>query len=383
MWKRFAVIFIIVINICLLTGCYVDIDRQIMVSGIAIDVGQQGKKYHVSAETIVVSGDEITTDVIETDGNTVFETLRDFIGVSSKKLYFGHCKVIFISEEVAKEGIGEILDLAIRDQEARIDMDIIIAKGCDAKDLIMTEGVFSPIVSYKANDLFSTPEKTMGDAPALDVYKIFNDIYTDSVSAVIPAFELTNVEDKKDIKLCGTGVFKNDKLIGYLDKYESRSLSIIGNKLREGLLTYESKEKEDSFVSYEIMNNKSKTSLEFEENNKISVNVSTETKVNVGEIGIEADFMKTEDVEKTRQKLESQMEEDLYELIDKAQSDLNCDIFGIGREIYRNYPHQWEKYKENWEETFKTLDFNVDCKVEINSSGLIDKGCCAKNGSDG
>lgn len=373
MLKRFAIIFFIVINICLLTGCYKDIDQQIMVSGIAVDPGEQGKKYHVSAETLIISGEEVTTDVIETDGDTVFEALRGLLSTSSKKLYFGHCKVMFISEKLARGGIGKVIDLLIREHEARINMDIIISKDCDAKDILMTEGVFSPIVSYKVDALFHTETKKVGDSPSVDAYKVYNGINSDGVSTVIAAFEIINVEDKKDIKLCGTGVFNKDKLVGYLDEKETKNLSLINNKLKKGLLTYNTEDGKDSFISNEIFNNKGKTEIKFKDDNITGVDISTQTEVSIGEMDTQADFTKTDEVKKISQKLESEMEKGFYKLIDKAQSKLSCDIFGIGRQIKMNYPELWEKYKENWDETFKTLDFNVDCKVKIVGSGIINR----------
>jgi len=383
MRKRIIIIFIVLMNLCLLSSCYVDIDQQITVSGMAIDVGHQGKKYHVSVETVSVSDEKITTDVIETDGDTVFEALRDLIAISSKKLYFGHCKVMFISEELAKNGIGEVLDLTIRDHEARIEMDILITKGCDAKDALMTDGVFSPIVCYKVDELFDTPEKPLGDAPAVHSYKVYNDINSDGVSAVIPTFKIISVEDKKELKLCGTGVFKRDKLIGYLDEQESRNLSIINNKIKSGLLTYKAEDETESFISYEILKNKSKTAIKFDDDNKIRVDVTIKTDVNIGEIDTKADFTKSDEVKKIAQNLENKMERDLYKLIDKAQSELESDIFGIGRQIYRNHPRLWEEYKEGWDETFKTVDFNVDCKVTIIGSGTFNKGSLSSHGKGG
>lgn len=376
MRKRIVIIFIVLISLCSLSGCYVDIDRQVMIAGVAIDEGRQGKKYHVSVETISPTSKEIETNIIEIDGDTVFEALRDFIAVSSKKLYFGHCKAMFISEKLARKGIGEILDITIRDSEARIEMDVIITKGCDAACALKSGGVFSPIISYKVDDLFDTPEKGFGDAPAVHSYHVYNDINSEGVSVVISAFEIVNAtDDKKELKLYGTGVFDKDKLVGYLDKDETRNLSIINDKLHTGLLTYPAADATDSFASYEIYSNKCKRDLEFDnDSNKITVNISTRTAVSIGEIESYADFTKNEDVEKIRSKLESEIEEDLYKLITKSQSELGCDIFGIGRQIYRDYPEAWEKCKKGWNETYKTIDFNVDCKVKLTGSGIFKKG---------
>lgn len=64
MRRKIVIFFILLINLISLSGCYIDIDRQIMVSGIAIDEGQHD---------------------------------------------FGHCKAIFIGEKLAKKELVKSL----------------------------------------------------------------------------------------------------------------------------------------------------------------------------------------------------------------------------------------------------------------------------------
>ncbi len=65
--------------------------------------------------------------LIETDGLTIFDACRNALERSDKKLYFGACKTIIISEELAREGITTVLDLFRRDAEARSTMDVYIS----------------------------------------------------------------------------------------------------------------------------------------------------------------------------------------------------------------------------------------------------------------
>lgn len=374
MRKKIIIVLILLANLISLSACYSDIDQQIMVSGLAIDEGKNGKKYHVSVETVSPSSGEIESNLLEFDGDTIFQTLRNMVEISSKKLYFGHCKAIFISEKLAKQGIGELLDFILRDHEARAEMDVIITKGCKAKDAINVDGVFSPIIAYKVDELFDSKDKGFGNAPSVQTYEVYNEINTEGVAPAIPAVEIVNVEDAKDLRFCGTAVFDKDKLVGYLDARETKNLSIIDNEIKTGLLTYESGDDKNAYTSYEIFGNKSKRDLEFNSDNNVKVNISVKTKVGIGETQSVVDFTKSDQVKKMEQELESKMEEDLYKLISKSQTELGSDIFGIGRQIYRDYPDIWEKYKDNWKEMYKSIDFTVDCKVTITGSGSYKKG---------
>lgn len=59
--------------------------------------------------------------------------------------------------------------------------------------------------------------------------------------------------------------------------------------------------------------------------------------------------------------------------MNKAQKDLETDIFGFGEVIHRKYPELWEKIKENWNNEFADLPVNITVKVKTNHLGQITK----------
>lgn len=373
MWKKVIAVGIITLNLFLLTGCWnkIEIDEQLNVAGVAIDVGENGKSFHISAEAVTTKTQEksaIDTKVIEADGNTIFEAFRGMVDIASKKLYFGNCKVVIVSEALARKGISQLIDIVTRNHETRSNMDIVISEGCSAKDVLLTEAVASPIVSYEIHELLRATEKNAGKAALSESYQVSNSIQTAGVSTVIPVLQLCKVEDSKTFKFSGVGVFNKDKLVGFLTPHETKILSFINNKIKNGLLTIEAFNGSHSYVSFEISGSKSQKKYQ-EINNTLKVDVITETKVLIGEVGPKTDFIKA-GRETIKLQLEEKMEEDFYLLINKAQTELKSDIFGIGLYIYKNSPELWEKYSVNWDETFKTLEIVVDCKVEILGSGM-------------
>lgn len=375
MRKKFVLLFIVAVNVFLLTGCwnYVEINGQINVSGIAVDIGRFGKKYHLSAEIITVSSKEkesVSASVVETESDTVFEGIRNLMTITTKKLYFGHCKAFVISEKAAKNGIGEILDMTIRNHELRIEVDVVIAKSGEARQVLLTEGIANPIMAYKIYDLMETSPKAVGGALTTKAYKVFNSIQSDGMSTVIPALEIRDAEDKKVLKFAGVAVFDKDKLVGYLDERQTKYLSFLNDKIgRSGLLTFKASEKPDLFLSYELYKNDTKRKMRFD-GEVPSVEITVNTSVIIGEAEIQADFSKPEELEKARRLFEENMEKDLTELIYTAQAKLDCDILGLGSQMEKSNPKMWEKYKDNWNQTFKKLKINVKCKAAITGSGI-------------
>jgi len=348
MRKKIILLFIVLVNVFMLSGCwnYVEINEQMNASGIAIDVGEKGKKYHLSIEVITVgmkAEEAVSANVIETDSDTLFEGIRNLMTLTTKKLYFGHCKTLLISEKAAKSGIAEIIDVTLRNHEVRKEINIVVSKGCDAKDVLLTGGIATNIMSYKIYDLMNTSVRAVGSSPTTKAYLVFNSIQNEGVCTVVPALEIGNVQEKKVLQLAGVAVFDGDKLAGFLDKDETKYLSFVNNKIeRSGALTVKASENPNLFLTYEIFKNKTKRELQFNEDVP-SVNITVNTSVIIGEVETEEDFSKPEEVEKVGQLLEKNMEKDLAKLIDRAQTKLNCDIFGIGAHTdlklkHRQYP---------------------------------------------
>ena len=48
---------------------------------------------------------------MEAKGHTPFEAIRNLIQVSTRELFWAHCRVLLFSESLARKGIKEVLDL--------------------------------------------------------------------------------------------------------------------------------------------------------------------------------------------------------------------------------------------------------------------------------
>jgi len=369
-------VVMIVINLFLLSGCwsYVEIDQVINVSGIAIDVGEMGNKYHLSAEIITVGktgNEDITASVIETDANTVFEGVRKLMLLTSKKLYFGHCKVLVVGEDAAKKGINEIIDFPIRNHELRISLQLMVAKNGTGKDILTSEGLSIPIAAYNLYDLTKAFSKSVGQSLTPEIYKVYNSIQSKGRSTVVPALELTKVEDELFPELTGGAVFCEDRLNGYLDETEVKSLSILQGKLKTGILTMQDPEIPGDFESIEIFKTHAKTRLEC--GDKPTVHIAVTSSVIIGEVQNNKDFMDLKGVNMMKKELEAGAEKQYYALIRVAQKELKCDVLGIGTMMEQNYPKMWEKYKDNWNKTFESLPIKLQCTIKITGSGITSK----------
>ena len=375
MKKKIAVLLLAAVQLFLLSGCwnYVELDEQINVSGIALDVGREGKRLHLSVEIVTVGKGEqsqFESHVIEAEGDTVFEAIRQLMDISTKKLYFGHCKLIVIGESLARSGIRELLDLPLRNHELRTTMNIVVARGCSGRDILLTKGLTTTIVSYRICDLLKTCEKFSGCAGRDKDYQIYDMLETQGLEITVPALERTQIDGEDMARLCGAGAFSGDRLVGWLTEKQAAQLSLLRGEYKTGLVTIESADSPFYNTSFEIYKAKTDTKLSRAPDGTVTAEVRVKLRVNVGEAQSKTEFLDRAQTEKTAYALEKNVEHDLNHIADLAQHSYRCDIIGIGKRLKETDPAAWKALGPDWKTNFSKVRFRIRAEVVIISSGV-------------
>ena len=375
MKKKITVLLLAVVQLFLLSGCwnYVEIDEQINVSGMAFDVGREGKRLHLSVEIVTVGKGEksqFESHVMEAEGDTVFEAVRQLMDVSSKKLYFGHCKLMVIGESLARSGIRELLDLPLRDHELRTTMDVVVARGCSGRDILVTKGLTTTIVSYRICDLLKTCEKFDGYAGKDKEYQVYDTLETQGLEIAVPALERTQIDGEDVARLCGEGAFSGDRLVGWLTEKQAAQLSLLRGEYKTGLMTFESADSPFYNTSFEVYKAKTDTKLSRAPDGTVTAEVRVKLRVNVGETQSKTEFLDRAQTEKTAYALEKNVEHDLNHIADLAQHSYRCDIIGIGKRLKETDPAAWKALGPDWKTNFSKVRFRIRAEVVIISSGV-------------
>ena len=381
--KRKNKIFISLIMLVVLcfSSCYDynDIEEEAIVAGIAFDPTDIG--YNASVELITSpstdSDTEIKPKIAEAQGQTLYEAIQNVLKMSSKRLDFGHCKVVFISEKMARTGIQPVLDLIFHNNDIRLSVDIVVVKSDYAADIFTAKPIMANIVSYQVNKTLASNTKFLSYAPRGYAYKCLNVLNSIGDELVLPVFEIEEVEDGTTFKLDGIALFKSDKLRGYLLCEESKKYMVVTDQINSGVIPFVFENEEattsDGYVrlSPEIVKMNLKTKVTNDEELKIELNIKFELKLSETPNGINID------TEESRNKLEEYLAEainnDLEEFIINVQKDYNSDIFGFGNIIYHKKPELWSEISENWDTKFKELIVRVNSSVKVKSSGISEK----------
>lgn len=179
--------------------------------------------------------------LLETKGVSVFDAIRKMIKISAKRPYLAHATTIVISEEAAREGIVPFLDLVVTHEEPRLDVDVYVARGKLAGEILHTKSFSSDIRSFELSQIVNE-NKQLVRIPILKAYEIINQLATPKFSIVLPVVtSFINHGESTNI-LSGGAVFKTDKLVGFLEQEDIIPYLFIKDQIQSAVLNVETKE---------------------------------------------------------------------------------------------------------------------------------------------
>ena len=350
---KYLKIIIIILFITITTGCYNY--RELNDLGITTSVGisKKGDTYNLVIEVLkteTLSSDEnkIETILYESSGSTIQEALRRAILLSPKRLYANHLYMILIDEEVARDGISSVMDLFFRDAESRKQFYVLISKDDIKKVLKNSDGITakSLVERLKVNDDY------LSNTTPITFSKLLTKYVNPNIEMVIPSVKL----DNNDVVISNTGIFKGDKLVGYIDEHESLYYSLIMNNVSDTVLTSLYK---NEYTTIEIDN--TDTAINVSNNTfKIKIDLSGY----IAEINSKVDLTNPKVIEEIETTFEKDLKCRISYFIKNIINKYDTDIFGFKDLIYKK---DFKNYKEDMD--LKDLEFNIDIDISLKYKG--------------
>ncbi|RJE86102.1 Ger(x)C family spore germination protein [Paenibacillus sp. 1011MAR3C5] len=307
-------------------------------------------------------------------GDTVFEAVRKMTTVTPRKLYFSHLRVFIIGEELAREGMGEALDLMSRDQEGRTDFYIVVAKGTTAENVLKVLTPIEKIPASKMFDSLEVSERSWAPTVAVQLDELITNIVSPGIQATLTGVVIQgdpelgskrkNVETPATpvhLQYKGIAMFREDKLIAWMNEDESKGFSNITDRLNSTVVKVACPR--GGKLAIEVI--RSKTAIKAKvRDGKPEAEVVMHTEANVADVECKIKLTTATTLFDLEKATEDALKMHAEKAVKKAQR-LKCDIFGFGDAIHRANPRYWSKAKENWDQQFSKMDirFNVDVKI--------------------
>lgn len=373
--KKFVLIIITLFILLISSGCYnyKEINDMAIVSSIGIDKDNKNDKYIVSAQIMNSKESEDSEDsqitVYTKEGDTVHEALRNITLKSPRKLYGNHLSKIVLSEEVAKEGIDNILDIFNRITEVRNEFIITIVKEDKASDVLKVLTTTESIPAEYVKLSLKIADKTSGLTYATKLDEFISLYLKKGIDPVVPVLKIEKKEKKgttinnitttnpiSKIVIEDLAVTNKGKLETYLKNEEVIGYNFLRNQIQKMIIPVKCDD-ENNYASISILKNKTKSNTE-KKDNKYIINFNINSEAIITEYNCRKDLTD----EKVIKELEKDTEKKIKRYIKKSlnkQKETKGKFLGLERIIYLDYP----KYKNE--------DYSVKYNVNVN---LVRKG---------
>lgn len=363
-----------------------EIDRIFNTRIIAIDKLDENKVLYTITTKTAVSGSQVkqgnsvSSEILVSEGTTVFEAARNMAAYAYKRPHYGHTEFIIFGEDTAKDGILQYLDFISRNQEFRYNAKIYIVQGDSANSFIKkvaTGNIFlADRLSIIEDNSFALSKS--GKVTLAEALFIFS---KNNVSTFLPVLFIVpsksgedSAKGTYDINLKSYAVFKEDKLSAFLDEELSRGVNWVKNRIQSGTILVDAPDKKK--VSLDIIQNKTSIKPYLDENG-LQCTISIKFNSNIAEILSKEDIFNKESLDYLKQQQENQVKKEVEKILSYAQ-EKNMDIFGLVSNFSIKYPMMKNELRENWLKLFPEIKFNVEVDSKINRTYLINESANSK-----
>lgn len=316
-------------------------------------------------------------DVFTTEGKGIRNTFRKASLETTRKLYFSHNQVVIIGESAARQGFDPLLDVYLRNVDAREDVIMFLTAG-KASDILRQ---ISPTEWNPGNSLrklIEMEDEQTSRMRAMNIFNVIAELIGPTQSTAIPEIRvsgnpetLSSVDALKRskldarLKLGRVGIVKRNKLVGWVKLEESFGMNWLGGHMKKGFVPYDCKgTARTRSSSFRVIEAHTKVTP-YLDRGRLRINVAAQAEGVIDDFACSDDLAKLDVIAQQEQFIAREVES-LMEKGWKALKQLKTDSVGFGTRVYERYPREWAKVKDDWDEQFGLLDpvFHVNIHIE-------------------
>lgn len=368
----------------LLSGCYNYRELNDLGITTAVSIDYKDNNFYVIAEVInpikqqdASSSNNSPFVNYNSSSSSLQDAFRKVVLESPRQLYAAQLEIIVLSEEVVNNHLEEVLEYFARDPEARTEIKIIVAKTEDSTKAITLQTLLTSLSSSNIIKSLDLQSKVLGMDYPVTLNELLNMYIDPYLEVVLPSMTLygnyeigdekeniTTSSPKAIVKIDGSTITKDNKILGYLDLEESKILNLINGKLKETIIKMNYY---DGYIIFEP--NRIKVSRELDiKNNIIKINISGYSKTK--EIQSNIDLKDPKEVKKLNKALNMELEKKITDTFNSIREKYDTDVFGFQELYYRtNYKYFKENCTNWYEDIYPKIKLEVKANVRLYEKG--------------
>lgn len=286
----------------------------------------------------------------------------------NKTINISHCSAIVFSEEIAKDGIGNIINSLASNDEIRPSAYVLISNklAYDVLDKITGSG-------EKFSSRFYEYIISSADFTGYSGKTSFQEFSSKLNSNMEEASCIYTIVNEDTVQNAGLALFKGNTMIGTTSSLDSIIHLILSNNLKEALITIPNPFENNSFIDIEVKNNKN-TKIDVSMiNNAPFITTTMYLNANIKTSGKHFDYTNPENIKTVSFYAKKYLEKETYSYLYKLSKTYDTDVLEFQRILSKkclNYD-ELDNYKFN--EVFKDSFFHANINLQIESTNLFSK----------
>jgi spore germination protein KC len=387
-------IFIIIIFSLFLTGCWdlQEPEKLGLVTLIGLDITEDNQirmvvqemtqQKQASGTVLGEMGSSSQVKLHEVIAPTIPEATQKMASIDFHRTYYQHANALILSEELVRSiGVNPLIDSWERSSEIRRTMWLLIAKKGQFESIFNTNveagtdtgKAIKEIIGNKSTNSYLTAN-TLTDFLTL-VWEKGSEPYTAGISLIdIPVYEekktggIKNESNSYDLSIYDTAVFKNLKMVGWMDEKESMGLLWATGGIKGGTITTKFKGK-----SLALRISDASTSVKpLIDNGKMVVEINIKLTSSIIQSQANIDYEDCEVIQKVEEAQAVEIKKEINAVFEKSKI-LGSDVFGFGNYFYGKYTDEWKKIGADWNNNFQNIELKINVKSTVNHIGLSRK----------
>jgi len=299
--RRFLTISLLTLVLLNLTGCWnrIEPEQYAWLTWMSLDRVAEGKIQVTVAVSPPLSPvptgatpPEKLLIVSSTTGETIFDAIREINSHMPKRLFWPYLQAVILSEDLARAGVEQYLDLLFRNIRSRKNAWVFITKG-SPNSIFQIDPQIEKNPSTLINSLVQTEQGFLGKSRVIRLKNFQRELGEPGVDPVVSVLGIWDTDEKKllapgakvpdnsELALNGSAVFRGDKLVGWLSPEESQAYLLMKGEMKSGLIVVPHPDNPLNKAGIEVITNSAKLKAVIVEDH-IKAHITIKIKGNLG-----------------------------------------------------------------------------------------------------
>jgi len=373
----------------LVTGCssYQELNQLGIVIAMGLDYIPEKDLYKVTFQVINPSENSSQnpgtggTPVIgySDTGKTLSEAARNSTRKFSRQNVYSQVALVLVGEDLAtKKGLNFIFDTFERDARVRVNIPVLIARGTKVENVLDIMPAIDKIPAESIISKLKNTSTVLGEHKDIKLYELVSQLGSKGKEPSISGISVKgsidlgaskgNTEKSKNAYtyLNGVGMFRNGKLVGWLDGKKSKAIQVIDNTIKETNLTIKCKDNKYNSIELTRLVSKSKVDVK---NGKANINITLYGYGYLDELLCNKNIGREKIMEKFQKEAAEEIKKEVLSGI-KAAQQAKSDIFGFGEMYHMSHPKKWNSAKKNWNQLFANASVKMTVVFRLRHTGM-------------